>query len=486
MATQDITYADKVQVEAKPNPVNELWRSVDAVEVKNVVNNNKAELDTTNTTVAGFNSQIAINTARRINVKDYGAFGDGTTHPLSDVYADLAAAQVDYPLATSLGSEIDLEALKKAEATNAVGSTIFFPFGTYLISGYIPTQLVHLDGDQAIIKNTLNAITVSLNSAAGIYDTFVISNLIFEGKGKGTGGIDNTAIAIAFVKNFKILECTFREFTGGGVAIFGTYQGVGTPNKAGGNFIDCDFTENDVGLDSRSQGEYINVIGGNYDNNNIAILSVAGNQTYKGINVNFNVVGFDLKSGANNGHSVISGCTINHNTIPLRIRNTLLGYLITDCNIFIGDIDIDTSQGIKFSDCIFGVDSFIFGSTALGCQIVDSMHENIPVVTTHADADVRWSNNKLTTGSDLTPKTVNYTQTVLDDTIYTNGVITITLLPSNAFPDSKLTIKNIGGGAATVDADGAELIDGSATFSLASTGDSVTLISRRGGNWESI
>ncbi|MCY6411177.1 hypothetical protein QTA56_03365 [Acinetobacter sp. VNH17] len=49
-----------------------------------------------------------------INVADYGAIGDGVLHPLSEKYSNLAAAQIDYPQATSLTDSIDWAAFQKA------------------------------------------------------------------------------------------------------------------------------------------------------------------------------------------------------------------------------------------------------------------------------------------------------------------------------------------------------------------------------------
>jgi len=65
-----------------------------------------------------------------VNVMDYGAIGDGNSHPLSSVYADLPAAQVVYPAALSLSEEIDGCALQKAINTGA--ANIYCPRG----SGY--------------------------------------------------------------------------------------------------------------------------------------------------------------------------------------------------------------------------------------------------------------------------------------------------------------------------------------------------------------
>jgi hypothetical protein len=42
-----------------------------------------------------------------VDPRAYGLVADGASHPLSAEYATLAAAQADYPFATSLAQEID-------------------------------------------------------------------------------------------------------------------------------------------------------------------------------------------------------------------------------------------------------------------------------------------------------------------------------------------------------------------------------------------
>lgn len=77
-----------------------------------------------------------------LSVMDFGAVADGSTHPLSQQYSTLTAAQADYPFATSLTMEIDAAAIQAAlnyAKTNGLvsGSStgtqpIYFPKGTYV------------------------------------------------------------------------------------------------------------------------------------------------------------------------------------------------------------------------------------------------------------------------------------------------------------------------------------------------------------------
>ena len=71
-----------------------------------------------------------------VSIKDFGAIGDGGTHPLSERYATLTAAQAVYPFVTSLTQTIDWAAIQAA--TNSIVSTspnvgtVFIPTGNYI------------------------------------------------------------------------------------------------------------------------------------------------------------------------------------------------------------------------------------------------------------------------------------------------------------------------------------------------------------------
>lgn len=92
----------------------------------------------------GARSRTAQNKAREwVSVMDFGAIGDGTNHPLSERYATLAAAQVDYPFATALTQSIDWAAFQAAhDSLSATGTAdertrgkiLLVPFGRFYLS----------------------------------------------------------------------------------------------------------------------------------------------------------------------------------------------------------------------------------------------------------------------------------------------------------------------------------------------------------------
>lgn len=77
----------------------------------------------------GLGRSLADKLTDLVSVKDYGAIGDGNSHPLSSFYATLAQAQVDFPQAIALTDEVDVAATDKAIAAlnNGFRSTLYFP-----------------------------------------------------------------------------------------------------------------------------------------------------------------------------------------------------------------------------------------------------------------------------------------------------------------------------------------------------------------------
>ena len=85
-------------------------------------------------------AQGGISAFEVFNVQEFGAIGDGQSHPLSERYQTLEQAQKDFPAAMSLSDETDWAAIQSAidalpsaipglQATNA--GIVFFPPGIY-------------------------------------------------------------------------------------------------------------------------------------------------------------------------------------------------------------------------------------------------------------------------------------------------------------------------------------------------------------------
>ena len=82
-----------------------------------------------------------------LNVKTFGAFGDGLSHKLSSVYTTLAEAKIDYPQAISLDDQFDYVAIKKAldeAAKYTKGNSVYLPAGVYKLNRTLEITPTHL------------------------------------------------------------------------------------------------------------------------------------------------------------------------------------------------------------------------------------------------------------------------------------------------------------------------------------------------------
>lgn len=131
------------------------------------------------------------------DVRDFGAIGDGTSHPLSTLFSTLLLAQVAYPFATALTNEIDWCAWTAAvNSLPATGGTIYAPAGQYLF-------------DQVFV--------VGNGSAAG-HST--ITNVHIIGEGLSSAGVTYNGTTWTDVHS---VQCTYTGTST--TATFWTFKG---------------------------------------------------------------------------------------------------------------------------------------------------------------------------------------------------------------------------------------------------------------------
>lgn len=87
--------------------------------------------------------------ADTVSIMDFGAHWDGSLHPLSERYATLAAAKVDFPFVTSLSQSTDYAAIQAALNTK---KTVLIPSG----SGFVNATIIFNNSVRIIGENTNN------------------------------------------------------------------------------------------------------------------------------------------------------------------------------------------------------------------------------------------------------------------------------------------------------------------------------------------
>lgn len=215
-----------------------------------------------------------------VSVRDFGAVGDGFEHPLSEFYATLAAAQVDFPAATSLTNLIDGLAIQAAidsvYANTGNGNTpgrgtVYIPAGRYrgnTGSISVPNNFeIYGDGPGASIidnQNTIATWPLLTNKSATSFQFSIIRDISLNG---GTHAIkldvgaagecahllfENVGMTLQTLRNFEVNRLlqtsVFRRCTFGGELAtptpYGFYAPGWTTNAV--TFDDCEFTYHNV------------------------------------------------------------------------------------------------------------------------------------------------------------------------------------------------------------------------------------------------
>jgi hypothetical protein len=92
-----------------------------------------------------------------VDVKWFGAIGDGTSHPLSEQFATLGEAQAAYPHANALTNEIDWCAIQAAieyvKTATAATKQVYIPPGTYLVN-----QAIRPEVDNIVVSGTTGSV----------------------------------------------------------------------------------------------------------------------------------------------------------------------------------------------------------------------------------------------------------------------------------------------------------------------------------------
>ncbi|WP_409345872.1 right-handed parallel beta-helix repeat-containing protein [Paenibacillus sp. MBLB4367] len=92
-----------------------------------------------------------------VDVKWFGAIGDGGSHPLSERFATLESAQAAYPHAKALTDEIDWCAIQAAIEYVKTGSApttrVYIPKGTYLVN-----QAIRPEVDNIVVSGTAGSV----------------------------------------------------------------------------------------------------------------------------------------------------------------------------------------------------------------------------------------------------------------------------------------------------------------------------------------
>lgn len=125
------------------NPIQNSTVTKKFIDIEKIIYDDKQDIANINNSLQEQAQQL--NNFNIINAKDFGAFGDGKSHTVEQVYGSVELAKADYPDAENLYDEIDGLAIQKAvDIADSLKIPLYIPAGTYLISKTIE---VHRKGD---------------------------------------------------------------------------------------------------------------------------------------------------------------------------------------------------------------------------------------------------------------------------------------------------------------------------------------------------
>ncbi len=181
-----------------------------------------------------------------VNVRDFGAVGNGESHPLSERFADFGDAQAVYPHATNLDNEIDWAAIQAAINTvSSFGGLVFIPPGTFYIDSSLTASDLFLHGadkHKSVIKTIRSIPMIELTDSSvstlenlTFHNTASYLDMVSVGKSTSRPDIANTHNIIRVVKganNFSITKCILD----------GGYSGLRPNfNSSKWTIVECEF-----------------------------------------------------------------------------------------------------------------------------------------------------------------------------------------------------------------------------------------------------
>lgn len=212
-----------------------------------------------------------------INVKDFGAIGDGVTD--------------------------DTIAINSAMAESDKG-TLFFPKGIYKCGSISLTKNIIGEGKDSIIFSNGNNKIITIAT-----DELKVQNIIIRGSNNSTYA-NEIGLYIDDKYNIIVSNCVVENFLGNSGIL-----NTNLMDKHIGNlFQNCIIRNNKKGINFDTRGEYSICLGSTLYENEDAIVIKAGNISIVANNVSDNVNGIRIISGDNDSHGLLLSNLINHNS----------------------------------------------------------------------------------------------------------------------------------------------------------------------------
>lgn len=277
-----------------------------------------------------------------INVKDFGAKGDGVSDDTMPIQAAIDAATI-------------------------YGGKITFPQGVIRINGTVRIKSnvdIDLSGCTILATGNASGFYAENESNFSLRNGRIYKTINYPDNPPTDVVSNNFGVGINGCSRFNLDKLDVRGFGDCGIVITSSEAGTNGEVVSYSNISFCNVSYNYTGIKiiGSFASEYIHLVGCNaFKNNAAGIHNEAGNVTLSACTAASNmVVGYYLKSGANAGHGSASSCNFNHNTGKNILVDSLTqGYMFAGCNIFddngadpfSGMIQLAGCAGVVFSGC---------------------------------------------------------------------------------------------------------------------------------------
>lgn len=311
-------------------------------------------------------------------LEEYGAVGDGVTD--------------------------DSAALAAAFAVLATGTRCTLRLGarTYLVptGGTVPSGAAIIgEGHTSVLKTNVGTPVLTI----GAVNDILLQNFKILGNGAVATEAHGIKMGVSGVANSGPQRVTLSNVFVEGMWASGFYY-ANNPltNHEGPKFGGCTAKGAQYGFRFADRGEYASLVGCKAHANGTGLMIAAGNVTWTGGDINNNTTGVNIAAGTNDGHGIISGANINHNSINNVAAGAIVnGHTFSGCHIYGGNITLTSSVGVRFLGGAISATNMTFdGST--GTRLLDVTFAIAPNVVDNANghpSTTQWSNCRALDGT---------------------------------------------------------------------------------------
>lgn len=331
--------------------------------------------------------------SRACTLEQFGAVGNDAVADQAAFASALAALRAGTYTTLLLGAKTYL-----VQGTTDPTNTPF-PFGVSIFG----------QGASSILKTTTNGPVILMRDADAGDRAKSTTLAHFKIEGNSTGGNQN-GIEIGYVggdgsSRIRLVDITAENMGGRGFSL--AYGGViGTGIQAiGCRAIHC--VTRGFSLHDQVNCIGCQVIGGVYGTSIITDVGVfidgVGNVVWNG-DVGVCNIGIDIAAGGNDGHGIIFGSNINHNTTAIRIGALINGMTISACHFYQGHLTVAANTGlIEFDGCVLDITTYNFTDSLVKFANCRADQDYLSAYNETGDPDVEWLNCREVDEADGTP-----------------------------------------------------------------------------------